>query len=70
MSTSGSYGSGVRIRTGVGIIEVGVFNEIEEFSVTFLKEVIKVVENRFSAVRELVVGKDEEFGKSQGDGIW
>ena len=70
VSTSGSYGSRVRIRMRVEIVRVGVFNEIEEVSVVFLKEVIKVIENKVSTVRELVVGKDEEFGKSQGDGIW
>ena len=70
VSTSGSFDPGIGIRTRVGVTRVGVFNEIEEFSVVFLKEVIKVIENRFSTVRELVVGEDEELGESQGDGIW
>ena len=69
VSTSGSYGSRVRIRTRVGVVRVGIFNEIEEVSVVFLKEVIKVIENRVSTVRELVVGEDKERGKSRGNGI-
>ena len=70
VSTSGSFDSRVGVRTRVGVTRVDIFNEIEEFSIAFLKEMIKVVKNRFSTVLELIIGEDEEGSEFQGNGIW